>query len=179
MLSLPRNPTSHRAWSPVPSPQPSLGIQARSVWEAENLLPEGSQAGKRARVLEGCTQFSGFGKVTLRGDGDFGLNEIVDPGRTLEGGEKHAPRSPPQLLTLRQPCRSLGRVNTLWVYLSFGFLQVICGLPNFRFLPRIFPVSHPAVYHLYSVFPSFFFFCRLTHFSLNKCIQKGDLITLL
>lgn len=158
MLSLPRNPTSYRAWSPVPSP--ALEFRPDLPGKLRNLLPEGSQAGRRARVLEGCTQFSGFGKVTLRGGGDFGLNEIVNPGRTLGSGEKHAARSPPQLLTRDNLAAALGERDAFWVCLSSGFVQVIWGLPNLSV-----PASHLPSASLSCVPPAlcfpFFFFLLL------------------
>lgn len=155
MLSLPRNPTSYRAWSPVPSP--ALEFRPDLPGKLRNLLPEGSQAGRRARVLEGCTQLSGFGKVTLRGGGDFGLNEIVNPGRTLESGEKHAARSPPQLLTRGQPCRGLGRARCILGLPVFWLCTGYLGAPQLSV-----PASHLPSASLSCVppalcFPFFFF----------------------
>lgn len=70
MLSLPRNLTSTSPWSSVSSPQflAQLGFRPDQPGDLRSLLRDHRQA----RVLEGCAQLSGSGKVTLRGAGDFG-----------------------------------------------------------------------------------------------------------
>lgn len=58
-----------------------------------------------------------------------------------------------------------------WLYAQV----IIWVFPKIQSLPHTFPVSCPSVSHCTIFFT--FFFCILTHFSLNKCILKGNLIT--
>lgn len=156
MLSLPRNLTSTSPWSSVSSPQflAQLGFRPDQPGDLRSLL----RGHRQARVLEGCAQLSGSGKVTLRGAGDFGQSPDRESRKNPQRWGKAGSKVTVTVAGFRTAllCGS-GRVGAhsgsaclLALYRLSG------GFPKLRFLPHTFPLLHPSVYHLQYIFVFFF-----------------------